>query len=153
MSKWACRYFSGVPRSSQYASEANPTTERPASITRGKMSRSIDAAVPGCHGAERSGVEQVGPRVDVAGDQVLWLLSELRTRPSGVRHDEPERSRVLDVMQRDRDVGRPLTVKRQHRRQVEIGEDVTVEREERLVTQSVERVDDGAAGTQRFASR
>ena len=131
-SKCACRYCAGVPRSIQYASDRNPNTGCPASITAGKTSRSIEICAPAVHGASTAGIQQVRPGVDVAGDRVLGLLPELPDAPVGVGVDEPERAGILDVVQRDRDRAPRSRWSAQHRGQVEVGEDVAVQREERL---------------------
>src|SRR4051812_30404259 len=54
-SKCACRYFPGVPRSIQYVSAMNPYTGWPASITAGKISRSIEISWSAVHAASTAG--------------------------------------------------------------------------------------------------
>ncbi len=64
-SRCACRYFSGVPGRSSTRRRGSPKTGLPASITAGKISRSIEISSLRRPTSERRRVEQVGPRVDV----------------------------------------------------------------------------------------
>ncbi len=139
-----------MPRSSQYAAVAEPE-DRPVRFDdRGEDIPLDGGGDPRPPRRQHGRIEQVRTRVDVAGHQEFRLLSELLHPSIGSGHDETERARVVDVVQRDRDVGCLLAVQRHHRRQIQVGEDVTVEGEEGLVTESVEGVDDGAAGAQGF---
>ena len=93
-----------------------------------------------------AGIDEVRARIDVAGHELRRLLAEREdTRPL-VGFHETEGTRIIDVVQRDRDGGGSLPVERGHLRQIEVGQDVTVEREERRVPQRGERVHDRATG-------
>ena len=51
----ARRYFSGVPRSIQYAEDTKPNTGAPAAISSGNTSRSMFTRVPGTTEESASG--------------------------------------------------------------------------------------------------
>ena len=73
--------------------------------------------------------------------------------PGGIRHHEPEGSRVLHVMQCDRRGGALLAMSLEHRRQIQVGQDVAVQGEERLLAEMIERVHDRSARPERVALR
>jgi hypothetical protein len=100
--------------------------------------------------AEHLRVQQVGAGVDVAGDQVLGLLPERQHAPVGLGGHQAERPRILHVLKGDRDGGSMICVERTHRGEVEIGEDVAVQGEERLVVEMVKGIDDRSAGAEWF---
>jgi hypothetical protein len=100
-------------------------------------------------GPEGGRVEDVRSGVDIAGDRIEGFLQELEDAASFVRRHQAECASVLDMVQRDRDDGVTPTVGCEHPGEIEVGQDVSVQREERVVPDRVERVDDRAAGSER----
>ena len=147
----ACRYFSGVPRSIQYASATNPNTGWPASITVGEdLPLDRDLAIGGPLREHRR-VDQVRARVHVAGDQVLGLLTEGPHPAVRVGLDEAERAGVVDVVQGDRDrrrrAPRGTRASRSGRGRCRCRRSARRTARRR---RTVERVHDGAAGAERL---
>ena len=78
----ARRYCSGVPRSSQYASDTNPKTGRPSAISRGKMSRSIEAFSPRGHPSSAAASSTYVPALMSPGTSSDGFSRNSITRPS-----------------------------------------------------------------------
>ena len=86
--------------------------------------------------AKHRWVQEIRPGVDVAGDRLLGFLSELAHAAVGLGQHQPERACVLHVMEGDGDRRTVLLGELAHRGEIEVGEDVAVQREERLVVPS-----------------
>ena len=126
----------------------NPNVATPRRIRAGKISVSIEIVVPELPRGARS--DRGGtPAFTSPRDRVARLLPERGDAAVGLGLHQPERARVVHVVQRDRHGGRTVAVARDHRTQIEIGEDVAVQGEERLV-ESIEHRHDRAAGSQRL---
>ncbi len=108
----------------------------------------------GGDGVDDGAAEDVGPGVDLVGDDLLGrlrLLQEGEDAPGLVGGDEAEGARVLDAAEVEGDVGAALLVGGDEGRDVEPGEDVAVEDEDGVVGPGVEPVGDvadGAAGAE-----
>ena len=107
------------------------------------LDRELAIRAPGPEGGR---VEDVRPGVDIPGDRIEGFLEELEDAAPFVRRHQAERASVLDVVQRDRDDGVTLTVGCEHPGEIEVGQDVPVQREEGVVPDRVEGVHDRAAG-------
>ncbi len=110
----------------------------------------------GRDGVDDRAVEDVGARVDLVGDDLLGRLRLLQEggHPAGLvgRH-QAEGARVGDLGQVQRDVGAGGAVGVHQGRDVQSGEDVAVEDQDRVAGCRVQAggdVADGAAGAQRL---
>src|SRR5262245_50176526 len=99
---------------------------------------------------ERVGLEHVDAGVDrVAGDLVLArLLEEAADVAAGVGLDQPVRARIVDGREHDRRLRFALAVQPQHRSQIDIGQHVAVEDDDRL-RQRIAGVPDRATSAER----
>ena len=104
---------------------------------------------PAVHPSRIAGSNRYVPALMSPGTAQLGLLPELLHPPVRAGQHQTERPGVLDVVERDGGARASLPVEREHRGQVQVGEDVPVQREEGFVTQCGERVDDRPAGAER----
>ena len=103
------------------------------------------------HAVEDPGLEHVDAGVDRVGEHLAprRLLEEPHDAPVLVGHDDAELERVGDALQRDRDVVPLLLVVPHDRAQVEVGQRIAADHQERLAGEQVVRHLHRARGAER----
>ena len=119
----------------------------------GKVSRSIETRPPSGIRVQDGRLEHVGPGVDLVGRRLVArrLLDEGRHPPLVVGGHHAEGGRIGHRVQGDRPLGAALAMEGHQARQVEVGEDVTVDDDEGLVDAGEGRGEaDGPGRVERF---